>query len=89
MNYRHHGENNSGVHPSNRDGVGLGSDHCLSLIKNILDLGWLSPPASQLVCMEIPDGDQKIVQFNQELVAASEGRFPVYDLDNYVFDSCL
>lgn len=67
-----------GVHPKNRDGLGLNSQDVLELISNIAAVGFDDSIPNPL-CVEIPMGDTRTKAFNEELVNQSGGIIPAFN----------
>ncbi len=62
-----------GVHPENRDGLGLIISHVVDLLPKILGVGWSNKEAFG-VCMDMAQKHmQTFTEFNSKLVAASGG----------------
>lgn len=64
-----------GVHPHNRDGVGVSVSETHSLIQDVLGVGFSKEEASRSVCIEIGAKDSVMIQqFNERLSAQSNGK---------------
>ena len=75
-----------GVHPNNRDGLGLNSQDVLELISNIAAVGFEDSIPNPL-CVEIPMGDTRTKAFNEELVNQSGGIIPPFNSNCLKFAS--
>ena len=64
-----------GVHPANRDGLGVSAAHVQDLIGAIGAVGF-SLEETRSICLEIPAGDagEEVRRFNEKLVADSKGK---------------
>ena len=63
-----------GCHSSNRDGLGVNSDHVWELLENIASLGWLKEEATGIVIELGKDGASDSVRaFNTAMVESSMG----------------
>jgi len=63
-----------GVHPHNRDGVGVSVSEVHSLINDILAVGFSKEEAGKCVCIEVGAADAHIRDFNDRLSAMSNGK---------------
>ena len=63
-----------GVHPHNRDGVGVSVSETHSLFDDILAVGFSKEEAGKSVCIEVGPTDGHIRDFNQRLTAMSNGK---------------
>ena len=63
-----------GVHPHNRDGVGVSVSEVHSLIDDILAVGFSKEEAGKSICLEVDATDTQIRGFNDRLAATSNGR---------------
>ena len=63
-----------GVHPHNRDGVGVSVSEVHSLIDDILAVGFSKEEAGKSICLEVDATDTQIRGFNDRLAAMSNGR---------------
>ena len=63
-----------GVHPHNRDGLGVSVSEVHSLIDDILAVGFSKEEAGKSICLEVDATDTQIRGFNDRLAAMSNGR---------------
>jgi hypothetical protein len=63
-----------GVHPHNRDGVGVSVSEVHSLIDDILAVGFSKEEAGKCVCIKVGAADAHIRDFNDRLSAMSNGK---------------
>ena len=78
-----------GVHPLNRDGMGVNTDDVHGLGRDILAMGWSWLQVASAVCIEEEPGSEAIVKFNEELVAGCDNLAPVdADMLRYGSLSC-
>ena len=67
-----------GVHPQNRDGMGVSCHHVAELIKSIHALGF-DPSKVNMLLVEMLPGSQEskaAIEFNDKMAMASNGRLP-------------
>ena len=74
-----------GIHPQNRDGLGVSSNEVHSLISDILQVGFSWEEASRSICVEVDPSDQKMKEFNTKLSQQAGGKLAF--LDNIRFAS--
>ena len=67
-----------GIHPSNRDGMGIVPHSVHQLLEDIASVGFDSRQCDPL-CMDVPPGDPLIERFNQQLVESSQGTIPAIE----------
>ena len=67
-----------GVHPSNRDGLGVVPHACHQLMEDIVSVGW-DARQCHAICVDVPPGNSKVEQFNKELADSSNGQLPAMD----------
>ena len=75
-----------GIHPSNRDGMGIVPHSVHQLLEDIASVGFDSRQCDPL-CTDVPPGDRLIESFNLQLAESSQGTIPVNKL-KYVSLSC-
>lgn len=76
-----------GIHPSNRDGMGIVPHSVHQLLEDIASVGFDSRQCDPL-CTDVPPGDRLIESFNLQLAESSQGTIPVNKL-KYVSLSSL
>lgn len=67
-----------GVHPSNRDGLGVVPHACHQLLEDIVSVGWDSRQCDA-ICVDVPPSNPAVFQFNKELHDSSNGQLPAMD----------
>ena len=60
-----------GVHPSNRDGLGVVPHACHQLMEDIVSVGW-DARQCHAICVDVPPGNSKVEQFNKEQLPAMD-----------------
>lgn len=78
-----------GVHPSNRDGLGIVPHSVHQLLEDIASVGFDSRQCDPM-CTDVAPGDREIERFNLQLAESSQGTIPVIEANKlkYVSLSC-
>lgn len=67
-----------GVHPMNRDGLGIDNAHMQSLISGFCSMGWVAETTNGL-CVEVKPSDGTVLDFNRRLAEESGVKMPLPD----------
>ena len=68
-----------GVHPANRDGVGVSARHVHDLLADLVSLGW-SDSEFRGICVELAESERaSIFKWNRDLAQHSDGQIPDFD----------
>lgn len=78
-----------GIHPSNRDGLGIVPHSVHQLLEDIASVGFDSRQCDPL-CTDVAPGDRLIERFNLQLAESSQGTIPAIEANKlkYVSLSC-
>ena len=68
-----------GVHPVNRDGLGVIAQDCYDLGGDILDAAWDDQECASAICIEAKSDNPHILSFTRKAVRESNGRLPAVD----------
>ena len=71
-----------GVHPANRDGVGVSARHVHDLLADLVSLGWSSAEFRGM-CVELAESERaSIFRWNRDLAQHSDGQIADFDSES-------